>query len=135
MAAREQTTGIESAITVKPSYGLTDSEIARMLRDSFAHAGDDMLARALAEAQVEADRLVAATETALDADADLLSPDERKQIDTAIATVKARRTGDDYLALRAAAEALNDATGEFAARRMDRGVHAALTGKRVDALL
>jgi molecular chaperone HscA len=120
---------------VKPSYGLTDGEIARMLRDSFAHAGDDMLARAFAEVQVEADRLVAATETALNADADLLSPEERTQIDAAVATVKARRSGDDHLALRAAVEALNDATGEFAARRMDRGVHAALTGKRVDALL
>jgi molecular chaperone HscA len=134
VAAREQTTGIESAITVKPSYGLTDSEIARMLRDSFAHAGDDMLARALAEVQVEADRLVAATETALRGDGDLLSPEERARIDTAVETVKARRAGDDHLALRAAVEVLNHATGEFAARRMDRGVHAALTGKRVDAL-
>ena len=134
VSAQEQTTGVHATIAVKPSYGLTDDEIARMLQDSFAHATDDMRARALAEVQVEADRIVAATESALRADADLLSPDERKAIDDAIANVNARRNGDDHQALRASAEALNNATTEFAARRMDRSMRAALAGKRVDAL-
>jgi molecular chaperone HscA len=134
VSAQEQTTGVHATIAVKPSYGLTDDEIARMLQDSFAHATDDMRARALAEVQVEADRIVAATESALRADADLLSPDERKAIDDAIADVNARRNGDDHQALRASAEALNNATTEFAARRMDRSMRAALAGKRVDAL-
>src|SRR5438105_1976852 len=131
VAEREQTTGVAATISVKPSYGLTDDEIARMLQDSFAHASDDMRARALTEAQVEADRIVAATESALRADGDLLSPVERKAIDDAIATVNARRNGDDHQALRASAEALNNATTEFAARRMDRSMRVALAGKRV----
>ena len=134
VAAREQTTGVEAAISVKPSYGLRDDEIARMLQDSFAHAADDMLARALAEAQVEADRILAATEAALRADGDLLSPDERRQIDDAIAALKAARSRTDHQALRAAVERVNQVTGEFAARRMDRSVRGALAGKRVDAL-
>jgi molecular chaperone HscA len=134
VSAQEQTTGVHATIVVKPSYGLTDDEIARMLQDSFAHASDDMRTRALTEAQVEADRIVAATESALRTDGDLLSPDERKAIDDAIAAVNARRNGDDHQALRASAEALNNATTEFAARRMDRSMRAALAGKRVDAL-
>jgi molecular chaperone HscA len=134
VSAQEQTTGVHATIAVKPSYGLTDEEIARMLQDSFAHASDDMRTRALTEAQVEADRIVAATESALRADADLLSPDERKAIDDAIAIVNARRSGNDHQALRASTEALNNATTEFAARRMDRSMRAALAGRRVDAL-
>jgi molecular chaperone HscA len=135
VSAREQTTGIEASVAVKPSYGLADDEIARMLQDSFAHASDDMVARAHAEAQVEADRVIAATEGALAADGDLLSAEERKQIEDAIALVRQRHDANDHHALRAAVEALNHATAEFAARRMDRSVAAALAGKRVDALL
>ena len=122
VAAREQTTGVEATITVKPSYGLTDDEIAKMLEDSFAHAADDMQARALAEAQVEADQIAAATETALASDGDLLDADERAAIDAALAALRRLRDGTDHLALRAAVEALNRATDEFAARRMDRSV-------------
>jgi molecular chaperone HscA len=134
VSAREQTTGVEAAITVKPSYGLSDTEITRMLQDSFAHATDDVVARALAEVQVEADRIVAATEAALRSDGDLLSPTERSQIDDALAAVERRRADSDHLALRASVEALNRATDEFATRRMDRSMRAALAGKRVDAL-
>jgi molecular chaperone HscA len=134
VSAQEQTTGLHATIVVKPSYGLTDDEIARMLQDSFAHASDDMRTRALTETQVEADRIVAATESALRGDGDLLTPVERKAIDDAIGTVNARRNGDDHQALRASVEALNNATTEFAARRMDRSMRAALAGKRVDAL-
>jgi len=134
VAAREQTTGVESTITVKPSYGLSDSEIARMLRDSFTHAGDDMMARAQAEARVDAEQIVAATQSALAVDAELLTASERAHIDAALAGVKSQIAGGDHRALRAAIAALNDATGEFAARRMDRSVQAALSGKRIDAL-
>ena len=134
VSAREQTTGVEASIVVKPSYGLTDGEIARMLQDSFAHASDDARARALAEAVVEADRIVAATQAALAVDADLLDAAERARIDDALADVCRLRTGDDRAALTGAVSTLNDATSVFAARRMDRGVARALTGKRVDAL-
>ena len=134
VSAREQTTGVEAAIAVKPSYGLRDDEIARMLEDSFAHASDDMRARALAEAQVEADRIVAATQSALRNDGDLLSPDERRRIDDAIAALTSARRGTDHQALRDSVDALNHATEEFAARRMDRSVRGVLAGKRVDAL-
>ena len=134
VSAREQTTGVESSIVVKPSYGLTDAEITRMLQESFAHASDDARARALAEARVDADRIIGATETALAADADLLDASERSAIDRALADVRRLRDGDDRAALAKAVEALNRATGDFAARRMDRGVAQALAGKRIDAV-
>jgi molecular chaperone HscA len=134
VSAREQTSGIEAAIVVKPSYGLSDAEISRMLEDSVAHAADDIAARVLAEAQVEADQLVMVTNAALAADGDLLSPAERRAIDGALAEVLRFRDGADAKGLVAATDALNRATGEFAARRMDRGVARALTGRSVDAL-
>ena len=134
VSAREQTSGIEASVTVKPSYGLSDADIARMLQDSFAHASDDMLARALAEAQVDADMLIAATEAALASDGELLDPRERAEIDTAIATLRAARAGSDHRAIAAATDTLNRVTGPFAARRMDRGVARALTGRTLDAI-
>jgi molecular chaperone HscA len=134
VAAREETTGVEATITVKPSYGLSDDEIARMLQESFAHATDDMQARALAEVQVEADQIVDATRTAVAADGAMLDAGERAAIEAELARVDAARLGSDHHALRAAVESLNRATGEFAARRMDRSVAQVLKGKRVDAL-
>jgi molecular chaperone HscA len=134
VGAREQTTGVAATITVKPSYGLTDAEIAQMLKDSFEHAADDMQARALAEAQVEADRIADATRTALAADGDLLDAAERARIDADLAAIAAAREGSDHLAVRAAVVALSHSTEEFAARRMNRSVARALTGTRVDAL-
>jgi molecular chaperone HscA len=134
VSAREQTTGVQAAITVKPSYGLSDTEIARMLKESFAHAADDMQARALGEAQVDADRIAEATRSALATDGDLVDASEREAIDAALADLAARRAGSDHVALRAAVEAVNRATAEFAARRMDRNVARALAGKRIDAL-
>jgi len=133
-AARELTSGVEAAITVKPSYGLAESDITRMLQESFAHAADDMAARALAEAQVAADQVVAATDAALTVDADLLDAEERAAVDAALARVASCRAEADHRALVAATEALNRATGEFAARRMNRSVGRALTGRRIDAL-
>ena len=134
VAAREQGTGVESTITVKPSYGLSDGEIAKMLADSFTHAADDMQARALAEARVDADQIAAATESALAHDADLVDSRERAAIDASLATLRRLRDGIDHLALRAAVESLNHATAALAERRMDRSVARALTGKRIDAL-
>jgi len=134
VSAREQATGVEASIVVKPSYGLTDVEIARMLQDSFAHAADDANARALAEARVEAQRIVTATQGALASDADLLDADERATIDAALANVALLADTDDRHALTAAVAALNAATEPFAAKRMDRGVARALAGRRVDAL-
>ncbi len=134
VAARELTSGVEAAIVVKPSYGLAESDIARMLQDSFTHASDDMAARALAEAQVEADQVVAATDAALAVDADLLDAGERAAVDAALARVARCRAEPDHRALAAATAALNHATGEFAARRMNRSVGRVLTGRRIDAL-
>ena len=134
VSARELTAGVEAAIVVKPSYGLSDGEIARMLKDSFAHAADDMTARALAEAQVEADQIATATRNALAADGELLSPDEHAAIEKALAEVDRLRVGDDHRALAAATSGLNRATDEFASRRMDRSVSRALKGRRIDAL-
>ena len=134
VAAREQTTGVEASILVKPSYGLSDAEIARMLQESFANAAPDMVARALAEARVEAERIVDATEGALRSDGDLLAAAERVTIEHALAAVRRLAGQDDHRALVAAVTALNTATEEFAARRMNRGVERALTGRSVDAL-
>ena len=134
VAAREQTTGVEASILVKPSYGLSDAEIARMLQESFANAAPDMVARALAEARVEAERIVDATEGALRSDGDLLAAAERAPIEHALAAVRRLAGQDDHRALVAAVTALNAATEEFAARRMNRGVERALTGRSVDAL-
>jgi molecular chaperone HscA len=134
VTAREQTTGVEAAITVKPSYGLADTDIARMLEDSQAHAADDMVARALAEAQVEAEQILAATQSALDADGELLDARERASIDAAMAALRQHLLSTDRHAIHAAVTTLNRATEAFAARRMDRSVASALTGRSVDAL-
>jgi len=134
VSAREQASGIEASVVVKPSYGLSDAEISRMLHESVAHAAEDMAMRVLTEAQVEADQLVAATRAALVADGDLLAPSARRAIEDAITLVLGQREGADSEALAAAVAALNRATGEFAALRMDRGVARGLTGRSIDAL-
>jgi molecular chaperone HscA len=134
VSAREQTSGVEASVAVKPSYGLTDAEIACMLQESFVHATEDADARALAEARVEAERIVAATDGALAVDGALLDASERGAIDRALAEVRHRLEGDDRHALISAVAALNAATESFAAGRMDRSVARALTGRRVDAL-
>jgi len=134
VSAREQTSGVEAAIVVQPSYGLSDSEIARMLQESIAHAEGDVAARALAEAQVEADQLVAATRAALAADSDMLDASARHAIDDAIGDVLRARDEGEPQSLVAAVGTLNHATAEFAARRMNRGVARALTGRSIDAL-
>ena len=133
-AAREMGSGIEAAITVKPSYGLTDDDIARMLQESFGASDQDMHARALREQQVEAQRLLEATVAALASDGDLLSTEERSAIERLLAAVSALLPGTDLPALRSATEALIAGTDEFASRRMDRSIRAALTGRSVEEI-
>ncbi|MDB5774431.1 MAG: molecular chaperone HscA [Herbaspirillum sp.] len=131
VSAREMTSGVEAAISVKPSYGLADDQIARMLQDSFQSAEADMQTRALREEQVDAERIVLATQSALDADGALLSEQERTEIAQLIQAVQRQSKGDDQLAIKAAVDALAHGTEAFAARRMDRSVHQALTGKKL----
>ncbi|MCQ9375054.1 Fe-S protein assembly chaperone HscA [Methyloversatilis sp. XJ19-13] len=134
VSARELGTGIEARIEVKPSYGLGDDEVARMLRDGFDHVQDDIAARALAEQKVDATRLIDATQTALAADSDLLDGAERAAVDAAVRALAEVVEGDDTAALRAAVDVLGRATDEFAARRMNRGIQRALAGRSIESL-
>src|SRR3954467_883128 len=134
VTARENTTGAEASVTVKPSYGLADADIERMLRDSFEHAKEDVHARALTEARVDAQRLLDATQSALAADAQLLNAEERSAIERALAALKAALGGSDHRAIKHSTDALNRATEEFAARRMDHGIRRALAGKKIGSL-
>jgi molecular chaperone HscA len=135
VSAKEQTSGVEARIDVKPSYGLSDDEIARMLKESFATAEADMKARALAEAKVEAQRMVLATQSALDADGALLSKEERAHVDALMASLRAiAENSTEAEAIEAATEALAKGTEEFAARRMNDSIQKALAGKNVEAL-
>jgi molecular chaperone HscA len=132
VSARETRSGAEASISVKPSYGLGDDEIAKMLQDSFTSADVDMKLRALREEQVEAERIVLATQAALDADGDLLSDSERAEVATLIDAVRGTTQGDDHAAIKTAVDALARGTEEFAARRMDRSVRTALAGRKLD---
>ena len=132
--AKEQVSGVEARIDVKPSYGLTDDEIARMLQESFLTAQQDMQVRALAEAQVDADRMILATQSALTADADLLSANERAQIDSQMAGLADARAHGDAASIEAATKALAKGTEEFAAQRMNRGIQKALSGKNIETV-
>lgn len=132
VSARELTSGVEASILVKPSYGLEDDQIAKMLQDSFAFADVDMQQRALKEERVEAERIVLATKAALAEDAALLTDAERASIAQLLDAVDATIAGTDHIAIKAAVDALAHGTEEFAARRMDRSVHSALKGKKLD---
>jgi molecular chaperone HscA len=134
VSAKEAATGVEASVAVKPSYGLADADVERMLRDSVEHARDDMHARALNEARVDAARLVEAVRGALVADGGLLSAEERAAIEQQAAILEGVARASDHRAIRQATEALNRATEEFAARRMDAGVKRALAGKRIASL-
>jgi molecular chaperone HscA len=132
VTAKEQVSGIEAAIDVKPSYGLTDDEIERMLLDSFEHAEDDLAVRNLRIERVEAERILAATRAALGADPELWDDDTRAATEAAIAELARVVGGDDHLAIRAAIEALDRASKPFAQRRMDRVVAATMQGRSID---
>ena len=132
--AKEQISGVETSIDVKPSYGLSDDEIARMLQDSFGTAAEDMAARALAEALLEADRMVLATRSAIAADGELLSSEERTKISVLIEAAIASKSFEDAAKVEAATKALADGTEAFAAERMNAGIARALSGKTIEAL-
>jgi molecular chaperone HscA len=134
VTARESTTGVEASVTVKPSYGLDDADIERMLRDSFSHAKEDVHARALAEARVDGQRLLEATRSALTADAALLSAEDRAAIDQGVAALEKVVGGTDHRRIKHAVEELNRATEPFAERRMDEGIRRALAGKKIGSL-
>jgi molecular chaperone HscA len=135
VSAREQASGVEARIDVKPSYGLTDEEVARILQESFSTAQQDMQARARVEARVDAERLVLATRSALQADGHLLDAAERARVEAAIAGADAAaRDASDAAAIEAATEALAQATEEFAARRMNHSIQQALAGRNVETI-
>ncbi|EPK6500722.1 Fe-S protein assembly chaperone HscA [Klebsiella aerogenes] len=132
VTAMEKSTGVEASIQVKPSYGLTDGEIANMIKDSMSYAEQDIQARMLAEQKVEAARVLESLESALAADAALLSAAERQAIDAAAEQVRAAAAGEDADAIKEAIKNIDTQTQEFAARRMDQSVRAALKGQSVD---
>jgi molecular chaperone HscA len=132
VTAREETSGVEAAITVKPSYGLSDDEIARMLTESFSTAEQDMVERSLRESRVEAERMLLATRAALAADGDLLSPAEQSQVAELLVALQASRESSDHHQIDAAVEALAKGTEAFAAERMNRSIRLALAGRRVE---
>ncbi|HYT48399.1 MAG TPA: Fe-S protein assembly chaperone HscA [Burkholderiales bacterium] len=131
VSAKESTSGVEASVSVKPSYGLGDADIERMLRDSFEHANEDVHARALAEHRVEGQRLIEATRSALQADGGLLSADEKTAIEANMQALQKLLPATDHRAIKQAADALNRATEEFAARRMDAGIKRALAGRKI----
>ena len=135
VSAREMASGTEASIVVKPSYGLSDEEITRMLQDSAQHARDDMVARALREQQTEAAQILEAVDNAMQQDGDsLLDAATQAQIRSSMAALSAVLSGNDHQAIKRAVEALNQATTEFAQRRMDQSVKKALAGHKLSEL-
>ncbi|WP_296219461.1 Fe-S protein assembly chaperone HscA [Pseudomonas sp. UBA2684] len=135
VAARELASGVEASIQVKPSYGLTDGEIARMLQDSFKNAGDDKVARVLREQQVDAQRLLEAVQAALDADGErLLDAEERLAIDAQMQQLRDLMAGSDGPAIEQQTKRLTQVTDAFAARRLDATVKAALAGRSLNEI-
>ncbi|MBD2835940.1 Fe-S protein assembly chaperone HscA [Pseudomonas sp. JM0905a] len=135
VTARELASGVEASIQVKPSYGLTDGEISRMLQDSFQYAGEDKNARALREQQVEAERLLEAVQAALEVDGErLLDEAERAAILESMQALRELAAGSDVAAIEAQIKRLSQVTDAFAARRMDAAVKAALSGRRLNEI-
>ena len=135
VAARELGSGVEASIQVKPSYGLTDGEITRMLKDSFQYAGDDKAARVLREQQVDAERLLEAVQAALQVDGErLLDADERAVIGLQMEQLRELMAGDDAAAIEQQVKRLTQVTDAFAARRLDATVKAGLAGRSVNEI-
>ncbi|SCK58698.1 molecular chaperone HscA [Variovorax sp. HW608] len=134
VSAKEQGSGVEASVKVKPSYGLTDEQIATMLQESFSTAQQDMQARALVEARVDADRMLLATQSALDADGALLSVEEREAIDARMDALRRAQSSGDAAVIEAATKALADGTEAFAAQRMNAGIARALAGRQIESL-
>jgi len=134
VSARESSTGVEAAIAVKPSYGLTDEQITQMLRDSLDHAKDDVHARALTEQRVEGERMLEATEGALREDADLLSAEESAALRSELDALRKTLSCTDHRTIKSGIERVNRASETFAGRRMDRSIKRALAGRKVESL-
>ncbi|WP_399680047.1 Fe-S protein assembly chaperone HscA [Xenophilus sp.] len=134
VSAKEQSSGVEASVTVKPSYGLTDEQIAGMLRESFSTAQQDMQARVLVEARVDAERMVLATRSAIEADGALLDAAEREAIEALVADLERARAGSDAAVIEAATKALAEGTEPFAARRMNQGIARALAGRKIESV-
>jgi molecular chaperone HscA len=135
VSAREQTSGVEARIDVKPSYGLSDDQIARMLQESFSTAEQDVKARALTEARVDAERMLLATQSALDADGDLLDAQARERIAGLMEQLRnVAAQSAEAAAIEAATKALAEGTEAFAAARMNDSIRKALSGKNVETL-
>lgn len=134
VSAKEQLSGVEAHINVKPSYGLSDDQIAQMLQDGFATAQEDMKARALVEARVDADRMLLATQSALDVDGDVLGAEQRDSIDALMAALRVAVASDDPAVVEGATQALAKGTESFAAERMNRSIQQALAGKSVNTI-
>ncbi|MBV9946231.1 MAG: Hsp70 family protein, partial [Myxococcales bacterium] len=132
--AREENTGLEQSVTVKPSYGLDDAAVERMLLEALDHGEDDLRRRRLAENRVEARRILGATRKALAADADLVEERERARILASCQALEEAAGGDDPARVHAAIEALDDASKAFAGRRMNRAIARAIEGRRVEAV-
>ncbi len=135
VTAMEKTTSVHSSIQVKPSYGLTDDEIANMLKASMENAKEDIQARLLAEQRVEAERVLESVRSALAQDYDLLDDDELSAVKNAIISLEQLKQKDDSLAIKQGIKALDLATQEFAARRMDKSIRTALAGHSVDDIV
>ncbi len=133
VSARESTTGVEAAIAVKPSYGLTDEQITQRLKDSFDHAREDVHLRALREQQVEGGRMLEATEAALREDPDLLSAEELAAVRAELEALRKTLSCTDHRTIKSAVERVNRATETFAGRRMDRSIKRALAGRKVES--
>lgn len=134
VSAREQTSGIEAKVVVKPSYGLSDDEIAGMLRDSLEHTRDDAFRRAIKEAQVEAQRLIEAVQSALKNDGELLDAAQRARIDAAIVALQAAALAENRRQITLAMDNVDAETRDFAARRMDKGIRRAFAGRTIDEI-
>jgi molecular chaperone HscA len=139
VSAREQTSGVQAQVHVKPSYGLADGDIARMLAESFSHADDDMHARSLGESCVDAERLLLATRAALKTDGEVLSPLELAAIEALMkdlqsALQQSDNTEQSRSKIDSATRALTQGTEAFAAARMNRSIQKALTGRRIEEL-
>lgn len=132
--ARELTAGIEASIQVKPSYGLSDSDIERMLLESFDHAEEDKQARLLLTERVEADRILLSTRAAMQESPELLAMDVREGIEAALAVLEREKAGTDHRAIHAAIEALDLASKPFAERRMNRAIERAMQGRTLSEL-
>jgi molecular chaperone HscA len=131
--AREETSGVTASVDVKPSYGLTDNEVERMLRESMEHAADDMQARMLREQQVEADRVLESIDAALEKDGkELLNESELEAILAARASLSGARQGDDPEVIKQAIKQIEQASEEYVARRMNRSVQSMMAGHKIE---